>query len=53
MLDFCVKNNVYPMVETFSFDDFPKALDKLENGKPLFRCVVKTQEYSKKNDFFK
>jgi len=53
MLEFCAKNDVYPMVETFSFDEFPKALDRLENGKPIFRCVVKTEEYSKKMNFFK
>lgn len=53
MLDFCVKNNVYPLVETFDFEDFPKALDRLENGKPVFRCVVKTHEYAKKHNLFK
>lgn len=53
MLSFCQKNKVYPMVETFSFEDFPKALDRLENGKPVFRCVVNVGEYSKKNKFFK
>jgi uncharacterized zinc-type alcohol dehydrogenase-like protein len=53
MLDFCQKNNVYPMVETFDFEDFPKALDRLENGKPVFRCVVKAEEYARKNHLFK
>jgi len=48
MLEFCAKNNVYPMVEEFAFEDFPKALDKLENGKPIFRCVVNCGEFSKK-----
>jgi len=49
MLDFCAKNNIYPLVEEFAFEDFPKALDKLENGKPIFRCVVNCGEYSKKH----
>ena len=40
------------MVEEFSFDDFPKALDRLENGRPKFRCVVNVQEYSKSNGLF-
>ena len=53
MLEFCVKNDVYPIVEEFKFEDFPKALDKLENGKPVFRCVVNTGEYTKKNGLFK
>lgn len=47
MLEFCAKNEVYPLVEEFSFEDFPKALDKLENGKPIFRCVVNCGEFSK------
>ena len=53
MLEFCQQKNVYPMVETFSFEDFPKALDRLENGKPVFRCVVNTGEWAKKNNLFK
>ena len=53
MLQFCNENNIYPMVEEFSFDDFPKALDRLENGRPKFRCVVNVQEYSKSHGLFK
>lgn len=52
MLDFCVKENIYPMVEEFSFEDFPKAFDRLENGRPKFRCVVNVEEYSKNNNLF-
>ena len=44
MLELCVKHDIYPMCEEFSFDDFPKALDRLENGRPKFRCVVKVQD---------
>jgi len=53
MLEFCAKNNVYPFVEEFCFDDFPKALDKLENGKPIFRCVVNCCEFSKNKGLLK
>lgn len=53
MVEFCAKNNVYPMVEEFSFEDWPKALDRLENGRPKFRCVVNVEDYSKKNNLFK
>jgi D-arabinose 1-dehydrogenase-like Zn-dependent alcohol dehydrogenase len=53
MLDLCVKKNIYPMVEEFDFENFPKAFDRLENGRPKFRCVVNVEEYSKKNDLFK
>lgn len=40
MLEFSNKNQVYPIVEHYAFEDFNKAFDKLENGRPLFRCVV-------------
>ena len=53
MLEICAKDDIYPMVEEFSFEEFDVALDKLENGKPLFRCVVNVQEYSQKNGLFK
>ena len=47
-LAFCVKNNVEPMCEFYSFDDFPKALEKAEFGIPLFRCVVNVDDYSRR-----
>ena len=53
MLEFSALHNILPMVELFGFEDFPKALDKLENGKPVFRCVVNVENWSKKNGFFK
>lgn len=53
MLEFCAKENVYPMVEEFSFDDFPKALNRLEHERPKFRCVVNVEDYSKNNNLFK
>jgi len=40
MLEFSSKNNIVPLCEQFDFDNFPKAFDTLENGKPVFRCVV-------------
>ena len=53
MLDLCVKHDIYPVCEEFPFEDFPQALDKLENGRPKFRCVVNVHEYSKRNNLFK
>ena len=53
MLEFCVKNNVYPMCEHFAFEEFDKALNKLEHGKPHFRCVVDCGDYAKKNNLYK
>jgi len=49
MVDFCNKNDVYPIVEEFPFEEMPKAFDKLENGRPFFRCVVNMKDYAEKN----
>lgn len=53
MLQLCVDKDIYPIVEEFAFEDFDKALDKLENGRPKFRCVVNCGEFAKKNGLFK
>lgn len=47
MLKYCADNDIYPICEEFQFEEFDKALDRLENGKPIFRCVVNAGEYSK------
>ena len=49
MVKICVDKNVYPIIEEYSFDDLPKAFDKLENGKPHFRCVVNAKDYAEKH----
>ena len=44
MIKICVDKNIYPIVEEFSFDDLPKAFDKLENTKEnLFKQQDLTQ----------
>lgn len=53
MLQICADHNIYPMCEQFEFEQFDKAFDKLENGKPHFRCVVDCGSYAKKNNLFK
>lgn len=53
MLDLCADKDIYPICETFPFEEFPKAMERLEKGKPIFRCVVAVEEYSKKNGLFK
>ena len=40
MLEFSGKHNILPICEHYDFEDFPKAYDKLLNGKPHFICVV-------------
>ena len=49
MIEFCNKNDIYPIVEEYSFEDLPKAFEKLEHGKPNFRCVVNIKDYAEKN----
>lgn len=41
MLDFSVKHKTYPICEVFSYEDFPKAWNRLKNERPRFRCVVR------------
>lgn len=53
MLEFSAEHDVVPMVEIFKFEDFNAAIDKLENGRPLFRCVVDCESYSKANGLAK
>ena len=53
MLQLCADKDIYPVIEMFKFEDFPKALDKLENGKPIFRCVVDVAKYSQEKGLFK
>ena len=48
MLEFVDKHGIESICEHYDFEDFPKALDKLENGRPIFRCVVDTEKYSDK-----
>jgi len=50
-LEFTNKHGIKVAVEEFSFADFPKALDRLENGRPQFRCVVNVKDYT--NQFLK
>lgn len=41
MLDFCVRHNIYPIVEEFPFDKINEAISHLEEGKARFRVVLK------------
>lgn len=46
---FAHENGVKVQAERFSFEDFPKAFDLLENGKPHFRCVVNVKDFNEKH----
>lgn len=49
MLQFSHQHGITSQNEHFDFEDFPKALDRLENGKPNFRVVVDTHKYVEKH----
>ena len=41
MLEFCVRHNIYPMVEEFPLAKVNEALEHLEKGKARYRIVLK------------
>ncbi|PFS08809.1 hypothetical protein COK55_29810 [Bacillus cereus] len=45
-LEFAALHNIKPIIEEFSYRDFQKALNRLENGHIRFRAVLKFNEES-------
>lgn len=41
MLEFAVRQGIEPITETYEFDRVNEAMDKLRNGKPRYRLVLK------------
>ena len=41
MLEFCVRHDIYPIVEEFPFSKINEAMEHLEKGKARFRIVLK------------
>ena len=41
MLEFCVRHDIYPIVEEFAMSDVNNAIKHLEDGKARFRIVLK------------
>ena len=41
MLDFCVRHDIYPIIEEFPLSEVNKALEHLEEGKARYRVVLK------------
>ena len=41
MLDFCVRHNIYPIVEEFLMEDVNEAFERLKDGKARYRIVLK------------
>ena len=44
MLEFAAFHNVQPITENLKWADFPKGVEKVGKGKPIFRCVVDTAD---------
>ena len=53
MIPFCMEKKVYPMVEEYPFDEFPKAFHRIEKERPKFRCVVNVKDWAEKNGWKK
>jgi len=53
LIELSTSKNIYPVIQEYSFDDFPKALEVMEGGKPEFRCVVNVEEFSKAFGWFR
>jgi D-arabinose 1-dehydrogenase-like Zn-dependent alcohol dehydrogenase len=47
MLKFTADNKIEVLCEHFSFEEFPKALNRLEKEVPKFRCVVDMDTFTK------
>ncbi len=41
MLEFAVRHRIQPTIETFEFSQINDAMEKLRNGKPRYRLVLK------------
>jgi len=41
MLNFACRHDIEPITETFSFEQVNEAMEKLRNGKPRYRLVLK------------
>lgn len=53
MIELCSEKDIFPICEEYDFEDLPKAFDKLENGKPHFRCVLNVKDFAEKNGWKK
>jgi uncharacterized zinc-type alcohol dehydrogenase-like protein len=49
MLDFAAEHNIECICEFYDWEEFPKALNRLENERPIFRCVVDVESNNEFN----
>ena len=50
MIRLCSDKDIFPLCEEY---DLSKTLDKLENGKPHFRCVLNVKDFAEKHGWKK
>jgi len=48
-LQFMADNNIWPEIEEFSFDNFEKAVDKLQDQEAYYRIIVNVADYAKQH----
>lgn len=48
MFEFVKENGIQCISEVYKWEEFPKALKRIENETPLFRCVVNVDPESLK-----
>ena len=51
MLEFSKEHSIYPIVQEFPFEEFNKAFELLEKGRPQYRVVVNIKDWAQKNGF--
>lgn len=52
-LQWQIDNNCWPEIEEIGFDDFDKALKKLENEDAFYRIIVNVEDYSRNHGWIK
>ena len=53
MVELSSDKDIFPICEEYDFEDLPRTFDKLENGKPHFRCVLNVKDFTVKNGWKK
>lgn len=48
-LEYAKSHKIHVEAEKYSFEELPRALDKLENSRPFYRCVVNVKDFVDKN----
>lgn len=49
-LRFAAEHNIHAVAELYDFEELPKIIEKVGNGRPLFKCVLLMEDYAKKHN---